>query len=159
MNREQFIIWFTGLFEGEGTFNIVKSTAKCISLTSTDLDVLERIQQYIGGNICTSKRIKENWKQAYIWSLSGLQAKNIVEEIKPFLLQRRNNRAQDWLDIFNQNVTNQELKKTEIVEKHLKVIELGKLGITHLEIALQTGYERSSVSKILNKHGVYSVNG
>lgn len=159
MNRENFIIWFAGLFEGEGTFNIIKGVSKCISLTSTDLDVLQRIQEHLGGSICRSTKKKEHWKQAYIWSLSSLQAKNVIEEIKPFLLERRSTRAQEWLNLHNQKIQIQQRKKLEIQEKFQKIIELNKLNLTHSQIALQTGYERSSVTKILNKHGVISVTG
>lgn len=151
MKKENFIYWFAGLFEGEGTFGIIKGKAKTISLTSTDIDVLNRIQHFIGGNICASTTRNENWKQAYIWSLHGSKAKNIIEEIKPYLLQRRNNRADDWLKLYNENINLQEKKKNDLEDKINKVFELHNQGLTHLKIALLTGYERSSVTKILNK--------
>ena len=76
---------------------------------------------------------------------------NIPEEIKPYLLQRRNNRADDWLKLYNENINLQEKKKNDLEDKINKVFELHNQGLTHLKIALLTGYERSSVTKILNK--------
>lgn len=154
MKKENFIYWFTGLFEGEGTFVIVKGKSKSISLTSTDIDVLKRIQNILNGSICATTTKKENWKQAYVWSLYGEQAKNIIVEMKPHLLQRRSNRADDWLKLYEENIILQDQKKTDLKEKVQKVFDLHSQGLTHLQISQQTDYERSSVTKILNKEKV-----
>jgi DNA-binding NarL/FixJ family response regulator len=151
MNIEQFIPWFTGLFEGEGSFYITKGIAKGLSLTSTDLDVLERIQEYLGGNICASTTKKEHWKQAYIWTIHGINAKRVVEDMQPYLLSRRLNRSQEWLTLYNSNVEIQATKKLEQEQKIQQVLLLSETGLTHSQIASQMGYERSSVTKIINK--------
>ena len=150
MEENIFAVWFAGLFEGEGTFNIVKEKAKKISLTSTDLDVLERIKRMVGGSICATATKKEHWKQAYVWSVSGEVARAWVVKIYPYLLSRRKDRANDWLEIFDNNNVRQKNKVQGIKDKKNKVIALSKTGITHAAIAQVTGYERSSVTKILN---------
>ena len=154
MNREQLVIWLAGLFEGEGTFNFYKEVARKISITSTDKDVLDKIQENFGGGICSTTKKFDHWKQAYIWYISGLEAKNIVESIKPYLLSRRSIRAQEWLDSFTSLYDIRENKKNSYEIKKSRILELRSQGLKHREIAEIVDLDRTTVSKYLSANGV-----
>lgn len=141
------LYWFTGLFEGEGTFNIHQNKARRICITSTDRDVLERIQSNIGGKIYTIDKLrrKPHWKQAYLWYISGRNAFDICCSIYPILLSRRKKRCKEYMECFMAA----ESGKVKIKQTFIKIIELRKQGLTHKQISELVGYERSHISKLL----------
>lgn len=152
MNKSIIVAWFAGLFEGEGTFIFHKDKPKGISLTSTDIDVLEKIQLNFGGSIYKSNHTnaKPNWKQAYIWQFKGKDSRNIVLLIKPFLCKRRLERAEEWLKKYEDLINIKNNKSIRIKEVREKINLLRKQGLKHKQIAEITGYERSHITKILN---------
>lgn len=154
MNRQQLIIWLSGLFEGEGTFRFTNNIGTSISITSTDKDVIERIHINFGGFISTPNKGKEHWKQPYIWGATGNNAKNIVEAIRPFLLSRRAFRAKQWLDSFEENFRIQQNKISIRKIKNIEILRLRNKGLKHREIAEIVNLDRTTVSKFLKKHGV-----
>jgi len=56
------ISWFTGMYEGEGCLEQTSSKGFRISIASTDLDVLEKIQAFVGGTINPLKRYQDHHK-------------------------------------------------------------------------------------------------
>jgi hypothetical protein len=153
MIEEHALIWFAGLFEGEGCFGFNKGKAKGMSLTSTDEDVLLRIKKYFKGNVISLKRDKapSNWKKAYIWSLHGEPAKELIIRIKPYLLKRRQKRSQEWLNNTEERQRIKEEKKESVMELILNAKKLRNQKLTHQEIGNRLGYERSYISKLLKK--------
>lgn len=152
MSKEITVAWIAGLFEGEGTFCINKeSYSKGVSITSTDLDVLEKVNGVFGGRIATisRKHTKKHWKQAYVWTL-GIKASILFTYlILPYLGERRKKRAEQFIQFYN----NKEDSKVSLKVKSLKLNEeISKLyeeGKTHQQIASLLGIERSTVSKRL----------
>lgn len=144
MNEIEINSWAAGLFEGEGTFTFNRNKAKSISVTSTDLDVLERFVLYFKGSIYTIQSRKVHWKQAYIWSIRGKDAITFYNKINPYLLSRRKKRGETWIT---------SLPKEK--EDNKEVLSLFLEGKKHQEIAKIMGVDRSSISKYLNRRGLY----
>jgi hypothetical protein len=92
--------WAAGLFEGEGCFHArnVKPNYRAMlemSISMTDLDVLERFQQITGiGTITTRpmRKIHSHWKDQYTWRCSGAPALKLAATIEPHLCHRRHTR-------------------------------------------------------------------
>ena len=94
------VLWFAGLFEGEGCFQLNtgrQSVGLCIKMT--DRDVLEKAQLMFGGRIWDGQRkAAAHHKQSYTWQLSKRdQAYAVVAAMYPFLGRRRQARAQEWI--------------------------------------------------------------
>lgn len=153
MTNETFIPWFAGLFEGEGSFGFCKERPKRLALASTDKDVLERIQQFAGGNIYNSwrKEGKEHWKDAYVWHLSGHEALKLAKTIMPLLLSRRQNRGNEWINKYEQVLNKKNISGAKHIEMAKEFVKLANSGLTHQQIANQFGYDRSHVSKMIKK--------
>lgn len=142
MNREQLIAWAAGIFEGEGSFQICKGKSKGISISSTDLDVLERLHYNFKGVIYKLTKRKSHWKDAWLWSIQGSDSIEFYNLIKPFLLKRRTERGDFWA-----------LNKPK--EKNYdEIIDLFNKGLTHKKISEILGLERSSVSHFLNRRNL-----
>jgi transposase len=145
INKEIMDAWVAGLFEGEGTFSICHNKARGISISSTDLDILQRVQLNYKGTIYqqAQRKGKEHHKIAYVWIVRAKDAIDFLNIIKPFLLSRRKKRAEEWMAMQPLGKTN---KNKDII------LKLYKEGKTHKEIAQVIGRERSSVTHFLNKH-------
>ncbi len=73
--------WLAGIMDGEGTITMVKRYGKhrrgfnfrspALSMTSTDYEILVRVQRLAGGTINKVTRYRERVKQAWIWSRNG----------------------------------------------------------------------------------------
>lgn len=149
MTDRDKLFWFIGLFEGEGSFSISNQYARCITITSTDKDVLERVQEAFGGTIIVPKLRNEKWKQEFVWYLNKIDSQALILKILPYLSKRRKERANDWLNLFNQNLSKIKSKEEKRKDLKSKILELKAQGKTQLEISREVGYERSYISKLL----------
>lgn len=152
MNDNLKLAWFAGLFEGEGTFHIAKEkSVKGLRVSSTDLDVLEKVKNNFGGSIFKQKETRNpKWKQPYIWSLCKNDSLKLVKDILPYLGERRTKRANEYLYLYS-NMEKEKLIKKENLKQIKKLIfDLRDKGKKHKEIAEIIGYERSHITKILN---------
>lgn len=151
MENTNLFFWFIGLFEGEGSFSITKNKAKKITITSTDRDVLEKVQLLLGGNIVMPKIRNEKWKQEYVWYLNKNESKDIILKMLPFLSSRRRKRANEWLVFYDEQlkIINERLDKKKYAIENIH--RLREEGFTHKQIADKLGYERSHISKMLKQ--------
>jgi hypothetical protein len=102
------LAWAAGLFEGEGCFTLNKGSTGRVtpraSVTSTDLDVLERFQQTIGFGLLRAKRHKDmpsRYKDKWEWAASGHElVQALMAMLWPGLSKRRRERAVEVLRIF-----------------------------------------------------------
>lgn len=149
MTREQAVVWFAGLFEGEGSFAIYQERlTKGLALTSTDLDVLEKVKEFFGGNIFAEGRIRKiNWKQAYKWYLCKEKSKSLVSEIYPYLLSRRKKRADYYLKLDEKLQERREVH----ISRNEEILRLYKEGMTQGKIAKLYDLDRTSVTKVIGK--------
>lgn len=152
MNKDLTIAWVSGLFEGEGSFNIGKEClTKGVTIPSTDLDVLEKVQKYFGGKIYKQKEIRNpKWKTVWVWKLNKFDSIEFIKNIQPYLCTRRYKRSIDYFQIFENEKQKKELEKIRLVSIKKEIFKLRNEGKKHREIAEIVGYERSHITKILN---------
>ncbi len=87
--------WVAGLHEGEGSCIVIRNgTGRLyakVSLGSTDLDVLEKLQALVGGNIHGPFRLENpRHKPYWNWSLTDTRGAAIyMEAVYPLLCERR----------------------------------------------------------------------
>jgi len=87
------------MYEGEGCLEQTSSKGFRISIASTDLDVLEKIQAFVGGTINPLKRYQDHHKQAWKWRLGRKEAvSNLLSQMLPLLGNRRAYDALNALD-------------------------------------------------------------
>lgn len=102
--KREDIIWAAGLLEGEGSFVISPHKNPHIRLecSSTDLDVLEKLQQSLRlGNIQKRKMTDTSRKQAYRWYCGSNQdSLAICFAVFPFLGVRRQKRIRELASKF-----------------------------------------------------------
>ena len=92
------IAWLAGILEGEGSF--VSGKAAGITVTMTDLDVSQRLQQVTGvGRIHPTTKRQEHHKDAWIWAVRRrTHIRQIIEQVQPWLGERRSLAAVKLLD-------------------------------------------------------------
>jgi len=98
------IPWIAGFYEGEGCIEQTSRYGFRISLTSTDLDVLEKLQGYIGaGTITPTKKYKSHHKDAWKYRLGDKKSvTKLLTDMLPWLGNRRAYAAQNALDTMDQ---------------------------------------------------------
>lgn len=104
------IAWFAGFFDGEGTIlNTKRSTGGeswRIAITNTNRDLLGRVLRYAGtGAIHQQRAATERHSQCWIWECYALNAKNILDQILPWLIEKRP-RAEEAIDKINKKEAN-----------------------------------------------------
>jgi hypothetical protein len=93
------LAYVAGLVDGEGSIGFTKvgahrSWVPRVSITNTNLDVLEDIGKKFGGYIVPLSQRKEGWKQGYSWLILNSSAVSFIDLIYPWL---RIKREQAWL--------------------------------------------------------------
>ena len=93
-------IFLSGVFEGEGSIIIFKhSKSVALTVSMTDLDVIERFQRAWGGQIYLRKQQSPKWKPAWRWQLGGkTKVRERLEKLFPFLGERRLCKTLDAFD-------------------------------------------------------------
>lgn len=95
--------WVVGMIEGEGSFylnNPSKNPSIVIGITSTDEDVILRLQEYTGiGRVYGPYKGKaENHRQTWQWVVAKrADAEALSEAIMPYLGERRKERLLEQL--------------------------------------------------------------
>ena len=86
------IAYIAGFFDGEGSIFVSKSKKQyflTVSISNTNLLVLESIQKIIGGNISKSPDNRENSSQLFRLRLYCNEAKKFLERILPYLKTKK----------------------------------------------------------------------
>lgn len=92
---EQEAAWVAGLFEGEGTVTIAtggrerRYTRLVIILASTDIEIVDFLQQRWKGNIRSYKPKTANANVAYNWSIANRRAQGFIKQIYPHIRTKR----------------------------------------------------------------------
>lgn len=89
MIEKRRIILVYRTFEGKRSFSMTQKYAKNITITSTDLDVLEKVKELFGGIIITPKKRNDKWKQEYVWYTNKHDSRKLIELIYPYLSHRK----------------------------------------------------------------------
>lgn len=97
---KEHLIYTAGLIDGEGTITLSKTNASdkyrhpVVSVTSTSYELLEFLKDNFGGHISVQKVYKETHKQSWSWAVSNDAAIKMIEQIYPFIKEKRKgNRA------------------------------------------------------------------
>lgn len=100
------VLWFAGLFEGEGYFRFRPKGRRSmgIAIKMTDRDVLEKALEKFGGWVWDGQQIREpHHKQAYQWHLDKRdRAYALLVAIYPFLGARRQAQVEKWVEQYKQ---------------------------------------------------------
>lgn len=91
--------WAAGWLEGEGYFCNRGKSAQ-VSAASTDLDNLEKMQDWFGGYIYDRPTYKEHHKQAWLWVLNSWDAADLMVNIQTMMGKRRKKDIDDVLEVF-----------------------------------------------------------
>jgi len=90
MSRSHQLAWAAGFFDGEGFVTIQKRTGKYdshylrVGINHVAKEPLTEIQSIFGGTIRHTDKVSGNRKPRHTWTLSTLQAKDFLEQIKPY---------------------------------------------------------------------------
>lgn len=80
------LAYFAGLFDGEGCICISETKKHnfivSFTLSNTNFDVINWIEQHFGGNVTPIKKQKSYYKQGYLWSAH----KNTLQLYLPHLV-------------------------------------------------------------------------
>lgn len=152
MNSEE-LAWIAGWLEGEGSF-ITRGTTCSVTASSTDLDVLERVRSLAGGRVHAITKRQAHWKDAWVWTLSGTPAYELMTRLLPWLGSRRAARAQEVLAQRDAYEAERASKTEALNAKRARMRELRATGMTHDQIARELGVHRTSVSHVLRSSAV-----
>ena len=146
------LYWLAGILEGEGSF--MKGTPSApnlprISCSMTDEDIIKKVSSLMEVKYHKCKLSDKNpkWKDTYIVNLRGKRARKLMEELKPIMGNRRQAQIQRALDSYDPNKSIIKLSKQDIPKIRV-LLKNGKL--THKQIAIKFGVERSTISHINN---------
>lgn len=97
--KTEDLYWLAGYLEGEGTFNAGGAknsdgeyTSIIVQVSSVDVDVLEKVRRIIDANRVfpvKSSRGSFNKQQMYRVQVAGVEAINLILELRPLMGERR----------------------------------------------------------------------
>lgn len=123
--NNQDLCWVAGLLEGEGCFT-TKNRGRYISLCChmTDLDVLQKLQKYVGGSICGPyQNTQSHHKLRYHWSLSSKDSYNLMKALLPHMCIRRKKRIEELLHRYENGHRTRLFEILEISTGKIHVVE------------------------------------
>lgn len=98
--------WVVGILEGEGCFggfNTPRGPQRPylrVNVVSTDREILDRLQEMLGGSICVHGKPHPNWKKSWRWTLAKQgSVLPLMEAIAPLMSPRRAERIRELLHL------------------------------------------------------------
>ena len=91
------LAYVAGLLDGEGCINFTKCRdlkIPRVSITNTNLDILEDLKKQFGGHIQKATRVDASWKPAFHWVISNSACARFLEQIEKWV---RIKQEQVWL--------------------------------------------------------------
>ena len=90
--------WFVGLFEGEGYIGSTSDKCVQIVISGSDKDVMDKVSSLLEKNyVEVQPKGKHTYKKQYRISIVGKKARYIVENIKPYMSERRQEKIEQVL--------------------------------------------------------------
>jgi hypothetical protein len=96
------VAYLAGLLDGEGTICILRGSHKetkervwfesytlRLSITNTNLALLEWVRQHFGGSIQERKEVTVRWNKTWIWYCGGKNASDIIRKCLLFLVAKK----------------------------------------------------------------------
>lgn len=84
--------YIAGILDGEGTITLVKRNSHrypIVSVSSTSKELLDFLRHEVGGTICNHKTYKDHHKQSWSWRLTSNNALNLLNDVIPFMLEKK----------------------------------------------------------------------
>lgn len=88
------LAYVAGLIDGEGCVHLCVSTKEIgatyrgrvtIGMTEPALPVLKWLHQEWGGSLANSRQATDKWSAAWVWTLTGDQARELLRQVSPYL--------------------------------------------------------------------------
>jgi hypothetical protein len=105
LSRKQKIIFLAGVCEGEGSFGYWKEGKNRrrirLVVTMSDEDIIMRFKDFFNcGSITKVGPRQEHYKQCWTWSVGGLDALIVLEQMLPLFGARRTSKYYSMIDAF-----------------------------------------------------------
>jgi len=101
LNIDANFHWLVGLLEGEGSFSIhSKSRCPRLDCGSTDFNVVERVAKTLGTKIYGPYKTANGKKPYYRIFLHGEKAIELMQQLYPFMSQRRKARIAEIFELW-----------------------------------------------------------
>ena len=105
LSRKQKIIFLAGVCEGEGSFGYWKEGQNRrrirLVITMSDEDIIMRFKDFFNcGSITKVGLRQEHYKQCWTWSVGGLDALIVLEQMLPLFGARRTSKYYSMIDAF-----------------------------------------------------------
>lgn len=150
MTKDQELAWVAGILEGEGSF-VFNGKYIRVSASMTDLDVLQKVQIILGGNLIKNKAY-EGWKQSWTWYINTNAAVECMKKVLPFLCTRRTEQVVKALSLWNQKQNALKAKRDSLDERNKAVCEMRRLGLSNNEVAKKLDLTNRRASEIYYKY-------
>lgn len=104
LTRTEKTVWFTGIAEGEGYFGMPRKMGSFeLTVSMSDKDIIERCcHMFNNANYRVQMYTQEEWKDQYVFRISGREAISITRTIYSQLYSRR---QQVIINLFNRLVS------------------------------------------------------
>lgn len=107
--RESNLAWAAGLFEGEGCIQFSGKNSVILNVTSTDMDVIHRLQDLFGGYVYGPRTRKNSKKPFWEWQLRVAEDVHcVLVPMISWLGERRTEKAYQALERLNIIFANKE---------------------------------------------------
>jgi len=128
LSRKQKIIFLAGVCEGEGSFGYWsegKNRRRIrLVVTMSDEDIIMRFKDFFNcGSITKVGLRQEHYKQCWTWSVGGLDALIVLEQMLPFFGARRTSKYYSMIDAFRIRIkTGDHLVRKKLKKETNKII-------------------------------------
>lgn len=94
MIRDTEAAYAAGILDGEGSISLVRvhktrSPSPQVSVSSTDRELLNWLQERFGGTIVRKRTYKPHHSPSYDWKVTDRKALSVLACLRPFLVIRR----------------------------------------------------------------------
>lgn len=154
LNNKEKLIWSAGLLEGEGYFgnkNKKIGTIKgniMIGCHMTDEDILLKLKEYLNCGTVSGPykngKTEQNYKDRYMFRVSGEKAYNIIKLILPYMGNRRTNKIEELIDLYENYIPKIEYKFKNVLTGEIETF------YTLSKWAKDKNIQHSNVSRVAN---------
>lgn len=166
MISETELAWVAGFIDGEGSIGIIKTYGRHgqsptylirLEVSNTNREIITFLRDLFGGGLQPDKKRNPAWKDSYKWVVAAKQAKDIIEQITPYLRLKKQ-QAELALELakglghfyaHHQQLPQCELERREQLYQRMRVLNRrGSIGLTEgLQEKIVT--ERAQTPKML----------
>ncbi|KKS53744.1 MAG: hypothetical protein UV20_C0046G0001 [Candidatus Magasanikbacteria bacterium GW2011_GWA2_42_32] len=145
--------YIAGFFDGEGSI-IHNGKGYRATISQTDLDVLERIKQFLGyGQIFKTTKRKAHWKESWVYYIARQKdVYHFLVAIENHLIVKQQT-ASKAIPILKNKIKLQIERELKSEKNIVETKKLRKEGLTYRRIGRELGISWSHARRIILKHG------